>query len=270
MFDISGLIQSGAANPWLYLPAAVLLGALHALEPGHSKSLMAAFIVAIRGTTAQAVLLGVSAAIGHTIIVWGLALLGLYLGDRLILEKAEPWLILISGVLIILLAARLLFSIHRTADHHAHDHSHDHSHDHPHAQSHDDHQGDAHAAAHAREIEGRFAGRQQVSAGEIAWFGFTGGLLPCPAAIAVLLVCLQLKAFALGMAMVAAFSIGLAITLVTIGIIAAWGTRRAAQSWSGFDVWSRRLPYISGALVMALGLFITLRGLGELGFLKLA
>ncbi len=281
MFDISNLIQTGIVNPWLYLPAALLLGALHALEPGHSKSLMAAFIVAIRGTPAQAVLLGVSAAIGHTIIVWGLALLGLYLGDKLILEKAEPWLVLLSGVLIILLALRLLWSLRssrsvkkpaptaskRDNAHGSHSHG-SHSHG-SHALSHAGLSPDAHAAAHEREIENQFAGRQNVSNWEIGWFGFTGGLLPCPAAIAVLLVCLHLKAFGLGIAMVAAFSLGLAITLVAVGVVAAWGTRRAAQSWSGFDVWARRIPYASGALVMALGLFITFRGLAELGILQL-
>src|SRR5690348_3802166 len=90
--DIAAIIQSGASNPWLYLPLAVVLGALHALEPGHSKTMMAGFIVAVRGTPGQATLLGVSAAVGHTIVVWGLALLGLYLGDRMILDRAEPWL----------------------------------------------------------------------------------------------------------------------------------------------------------------------------------
>jgi nickel/cobalt transporter (NicO) family protein len=261
--DLSTIILSGSTNPWLYLPIAVLLGALHALEPGHSKALMAGFIVAIRGTNAQAVLLGVSAAIGHTLIVFGLALLGLYLGDKLILDKAEPWLVLASGVLIIVLALRLLFSL-RAPHHHGHDHDH-HHHDHHH---HEDHgHEDAHARAHAQEIEARFAGRQNVSAVEVAWFGFTGGLLPCPAAIAVLLVCLQLKAFTLGLAMVGAFSLGLAITLVTVGLAAAWGTRRAAQSWSGFGIWAARLPYLSGGLVLALGIFITLRGLWALGVL---
>lgn len=127
---------------------------------------------------------------------------------------------------------------------------------------------DAHAAAHAREIEARFAGRSNVSGWEIAWFGFTGGLLPCPAAIAVLLVCLQLKAITLGAAMVLAFSLGLAITLVAVGVLAAWGTRKAARIWSGFGPWAARLPYLSGGLVLALGVFITLRGLWELGALR--
>lgn len=273
MPDIAQIIQSGTSNPWVYLPAAVLLGALHALEPGHSKSLMAAFIVAIRGTIGQAVLLGLSAAIGHTIIVWGLAIIGLQLGDALILDKAEPWLVLISGLMIVALAARLLWQItegsrghgHGHAGHHHH-HGHDHGHDHHH--DHDDHDHedlDAHAAAHQRDIEQKFAGRSHVTTGEILWFGFTGGLLPCPAAIAVLLICLQLKAVTLGIAMVAAFSVGLAITLVTIGVVAAWGTRKAAASWSGFGVWANRLPYVSASLVLILGVGVALRGLWMLG-----
>ena len=113
------------------------------------------------------------------------------------------------------------------------------------------------------------AAQRTVTDWEIAWFGFTGGLLPCPAAIAVLLICLQIKAVTLGVAMVAAFSLGLAITLIAIGLVAAWGTRRAAAGWSGFDRWAGRLPYVSGALVMTLGVFITLRGLWELGALRL-
>src|SRR5947207_13409749 len=104
MPDLSHIIQSSAAHAWLYLPLAAVLGALHALEPGHAKSLMAAYIVAIRGSAAQAATLGLSAAAGHTIAVWALAILGLVLGEKYIVEAAEPWLTLLSGILIALLA----------------------------------------------------------------------------------------------------------------------------------------------------------------------
>lgn len=266
MPDIAQIIQSGTTNPWVYLPAAVLLGALHALEPGHSKSLMAAFIVAIRGTIAQAILLGLAAAVGHTIIVWGLAIIGLQLGDALILDKAEPWLVLISGLMIVALATRLLWQLTEGTHRHGHGHSaHAHHHGHDHGHDHDHGGVDAHAAAHQREIDEKFAGRSNVTTGEILWFGFTGGLLPCPAAIAVLLICLQLKAVTLGIAMVAAFSVGLAITLVAIGVIAAWGTRKAASIWSGFGRWANRLPYVSATLVLILGVGVALRGLWMLG-----
>lgn len=68
MVDIASLLQQGAGNIWLFIPSAILLGALHGLEPGHSKTMMAAFIVAIRGTVSQAVLLGVSATLSHTAV----------------------------------------------------------------------------------------------------------------------------------------------------------------------------------------------------------
>src|SRR5262245_39058318 len=77
MPDLSQIIQISAAHAWFYLPVAVILGALHALEPGHAKSLMAAYIIAIRGTSGQAALLGLSAAAGHTIVVWILAVAAL-------------------------------------------------------------------------------------------------------------------------------------------------------------------------------------------------
>jgi nickel/cobalt exporter len=300
MPDIAQIIQSGASNPWLYLPVALVLGALHALEPGHSKSMMAAFIIAVRGTPRQGALLGVSAAVGHTIVVWALAALGLWLGEAYINEKAEPWLLLISGVMVMALAWRLARMAlkglsgsqgdhahgghphdHDHADDHAHPHDRTHSHDHApchdHEYSHDhchdhdnhhDHAGldeDAHAALHRREIEQRFAGRRDVTTGEILWFGFTGGLVPCPAAIAVLLVCLHLGAFTLGMGMVAAFSVGLALTLSLVGVIAAWGVsaahRYAGDKLSGLGAWTRRAPVISGVLVMALGLYMVLQAL---------
>ncbi|MCA0424261.1 MAG: nickel/cobalt efflux transporter RcnA [Proteobacteria bacterium] len=267
MPDIVTLVREGVTNPWLYLPLAVVLGALHALEPGHSKSLMAAFIIAIRGTAKQAILLGVAAAIGHSIVVWSLAALGLWLGDMLILDHAEPWLILITGLMIVGLSAQLLRMHRGKVGHHHHDHGHhhhgegeDHSHAHDGAADEDE---DAHAAAHAREIEQKFAGRGAVSGWEIAWFGFTGGLLPCPAAVAVLLICLQIKKFSLGIAMVAAFSLGLAATLVSIGLLAAWGSSQLMKGKSGgwMATWGPRLPLISGSLVLVAGLLITIRGI---------
>jgi nickel/cobalt transporter (NicO) family protein len=177
MPDLSQIIQTGAAQVWFYLPIAVVLGALHALEPGHAKSLMAAYIISVRGTPRQAALLGLSAAAGHTIVVWLLAIAALLLGQNLIAEQAEPWLALLSGALVILLAARMFLRLrgrdhHHDYDHHHHDH-HDHSYDHDHPPP-----------------------KTGATASDIVWFGFTGGLLPCPAEIAVLLVCIQIKQFA--------------------------------------------------------------------------
>ena len=84
MLSFSDLIAQGASHAWLFIPSAILLGALHGLEPGHSKTMMAAFIVAIRGSVWQAVLLGITATISHTLIVWGIGLGGMYLWLSLI------------------------------------------------------------------------------------------------------------------------------------------------------------------------------------------
>lgn len=66
--DFVALLQQG--NGWFFIPSAILLGALHGLEPGHSKTMMAAFIVAVKGTVKQAVMLGLAATLSHTVIVW--------------------------------------------------------------------------------------------------------------------------------------------------------------------------------------------------------
>jgi len=249
MPDLTTIIQGNAAHAWLYLPIAVVLGALHALEPGHAKSLMAAYIVAIRGTPRQAVVLAVSAATGHTIIVWILAIAALTLGERYIVDEAEPWLTALSGVLIVLLAIRMFWMLRRRNrnSHHHHGYDHDHGH-HDHGHSHE-----------PPVISGH------VGTGQIVWFGFTGGLLPCPAAIAVLLVCIQLKAFALGVAMVAANRIGLALTLIAIGLAVVWGSGKLAKSFPGFERYAQRLPYLSAALVMAVGAIMTVAGLNATG-----
>ena len=211
MPDLVSLLRDGATNLWLFIPTAVLLGALHGLEPGHSKTMMAAFIIAVRGTVGQAILLGLAATISHTLIVWLVALLGLHFGSAYATEAVEPWLQLISGVIIIAIALWMMRQTfaeqhhhhdHEHHDHEHHDHEHDHDHDHAHVHHHVhsktqqaglqlgslDYE-DAHARAHRLEIEKRFAGRK-VTTGQIVMFGLTGGLIPCPASVTVLLVCL--------------------------------------------------------------------------------
>ena len=113
---------------------------------------------------------------------------------------------------------------------------------------------DAHARAHAEDIRRRFAGRQ-VTTGQIVLFGLTGGLIPCPAAITVLLLCIQLRQLSLGFALVVCFSIGLAITMVSAGVLAALSVRHVASRWSGFSSFARQAPYASAALIVLVGLY---------------
>ncbi|UFN51706.1 nickel/cobalt efflux transporter RcnA (plasmid) [Roseomonas sp. OT10] len=142
MTPFSDLIAQGSAHAWLFIPSAILLGALHGLEPGHSKTMMAAFIVAVRGTVGQAVLLGLAATVSHTAVVWAIGLGGLYLWQGLDAEASEPWFQLASAVAIIGLAVWMLVRTWRdqrdmkrvagSHDHGSHAHGGGHGHDHPH------------------------------------------------------------------------------------------------------------------------------------------
>jgi nickel/cobalt exporter len=351
MTDLAQLLQQSTAHAWLFVPSAILLGALHGLEPGHSKTMMAAFIIAVRGTVLQATLLGLSATISHTAIVWAVALGGLYFGRQWHGEHSEGYFQLASAVIIIAVAIWMAWRTWR--EHHAEDHHHHHhdevrriatgtavlrlaifedgvpprfrissesgplpaanairidtvrpdgaiqafgfvakdgfleSHDaipEPHAfearlslagrsdmlsatfEEHD-HQhinlgeeDDSHARAHAADIQKRFAGRT-VTTWQIMLFGLTGGLIPCPAAITVLLLCLQLKEFSLGFTLVLCFGIGLAITMVSAGVLAALSLRQIERRWSGFSRYAHRAPYVSAALIVLVGVYT-----GWLGF----
>lgn len=320
MASLTEVFNAGAANAWVFAPSAIMLGALHGLEPGHSKTMMAAFIVAIRGTVTQAILLGLAATVSHSAIVWLIAFAGLYLGSRWTGEAAEPYLQIASGALIIAVAGWMAWrnrrqnaAAHAGHDHgHAQDHAHelrrhDHAHGRPHGESphgeshrhghhgqhrHHGHHGhrhqhaaparrdaaafehdlalvepsaeaDAHERAHALDINRRF-GRREVTTGQIILFGLTGGLIPCPASITVLLLCLQVGRVALGAALVLCFSIGLALTLVLVGVGAALGIRHAASRWPVVDAIAARAPYLSGAIIMVVGLYTIYLGVAGL------
>lgn len=362
MTEFSTLLQQG--NAWLFIPSAILLGALHGLEPGHSKTMMAAFIVAVRGTVWQSVLLGLAATLSHTSVVWAIALAGMYFGQQWDAEATEPYFQVASAVMIIGIALWMLMRTWRDQQQAKHDHAeeevkridtehgavrlsvfedavpprfrlasesnrdrawvadevivetlrpngarqsfafaqrdgyvesldvipephefkaqvrltrdglsqdyevefseHDHHH---HAPA--DVQGldvsssgfqDAHERAHANDIRKRFANRE-VTTGQIVMFGLTGGLIPCPASITVLLLCLQLKKFTLGASLVLCFSIGLAMTMVFSGVVAALSVRHVSKKWSGFGAFAQRAPYFSSAVIILVGLYVGYQGL---------
>ncbi len=255
-------------NPWLFLPMAVMLGALHGLEPGHSKTMMTAFIMAIRGTVGQAFLLGIAATISHTTIIWVLAFIGLHYSSSLNVEELEPYLKLVTSIVVIGLACWMLYRT-RQAQQEAHSHEHD-------DDAHDEHHhheelvpegdiefGDAHERAHAAEMQKHLAD-QQVTTSQIILFGLTGGLLPCPSAFAVLLICLQLKKINLGFALVLGFSVGLAITLVTVGSIAAISVKHASKKFKRFGEFARKIPYASSTILILIGLLVGIQGLQRL------
>lgn len=283
------MIEAGSANPLLLFVFALALGALHGLEPGHSKTMMAAYIIAVQGAVRQAILLGVSAAFSHSVIVWVLAMLALFWGNELIGEELEPWFMMVSGLLVLGIAVWMLWQQTRSdrGHHHHHDHHHGHAHDnyhhhHDHSQDHHHHEDhshhhaqgtiagldyahmDAHAQAHAEEIRQRLASGR-TGTWQTILFGLSGGLIPCPAAITVFILCLHLGRVALGVTLVSAFSIGLAATLVAVGVIAAVGLRAVSARTSRFDGVMATAPWLSAALIAVIGLLILWSGYSHLG-----
>jgi len=278
--DLIAALEQGS-HPAALVALALLLGALHGLEPGHAKTLMAAFIIAVRGTVLQAVLLGLSAALSHSLVVWVLALLALHYGGALSGGTLEPWFEIGSGVIILALAGWLLVRLRprhqpdhdhdhshdhgHSHDHaHPHDHSHDHSHDHdpphPHPHPHLPEPEDAHARAHAAELARRFGPDGRASLRQTIVFGLTGGLIPCTAAVTVLLMCLHVDRFWLGVGLVSAFSAGLALTLVAVGVATATGLRWLGQRTTVLDRLLARAPVLSALLVAVVGLWMVLGG----------
>src|SRR5262245_46784180 len=219
----------------LTLVVAATLGALHALEPGHGKTVVAAYLVGSRGTAWHAVILGLIVTASHTAGVYLLGAATVYASRDIVPERIYPWVALGSGLAIAALGLALFLrryagreAAHTHAHHHHHDgHHHDghgdgdmpahgHGHAHHHHHSHED-------TGHHRHAPGR------VSLSQLWALGITGGIVPCPAALVVLLSALSLRRVGFGLLLIVAFSLGLAVVLVAIGLLVVFDGRLVGQ-----------------------------------------
>jgi nickel/cobalt exporter len=125
-------------------------------------------------------------------------------------------------------------------------------------------QGDAHERAHAADLARRLAEGRPLTRWQIVLFGLSGGLLPCPAAVTVLLLCLQLRQVGLGLLLVGSFSLGLAFTMIASGVVASVGVRRLGGRSGVFAAWARPATYASCALILAIGLYMLAEGIDAL------
>jgi nickel/cobalt transporter (NicO) family protein len=221
----------------LSLLVAMFWGAAHALSPGHGKSIVAAYLVGSRGTARHALFLGLTVTVTHTIGVFALGLITLSLSEFIVPDQLYPWLNLVSALLIVAVGLSVLrWRVRewrkRAPAHDHHHHGHDHHHEHDHA----------------------------LSARRLLGIGISGGIVPCPTALVVLLAAISLHRVGYGLILILAFSVGLAAAMTAIGILAVSAKRVFSRvDFNGGLI--RLLPAISALVVLGLGLAMTVRAL---------
>jgi ABC-type nickel/cobalt efflux system permease component RcnA len=234
---LESLVDRGDLSPGIVLLSllvAAFWGAAHALTPGHGKALVAGYLIGTRGRPRDAVLLGATVTLTHTAGVFGLGLVTLGLSRFVVPEQLYPWLTLVSGLLVVgvglaVLRRRLTVRARpRAGTAHHHDGEHHHHHDH--------------------------------ERGGIFGVGVAAGLLPCPSALVVLLSAIALHRLGFGLALIVAFSLGLAATITGIGLVAVLA-RRAFSRVSLEGPVVRALPSSSAVVIVLVGVVLTARAL---------
>jgi len=232
---------------------AVILGAVHALSPGHGKTVVGAYLVGSRGTARHAAFLGLTVTITHTAGVFALGVVTLLASQYVVPERLFPVLSFLSGAMVVVIGASLLIRRLRAAlphDHHSHAHHCDPMKPHSHG--------------------GRVHSHLPPGAdGPITWksllaLGVSGGILPCPSALVVLLAAISLHRIGYGLLLVLAFSIGLASVLTAVGLTFVYA-KRLLKSAGIFDRLSKVLPVASAFVITCAGLTICYEALGQAG-----
>ncbi|MDF1577419.1 MAG: sulfite exporter TauE/SafE family protein [Desulfobulbales bacterium] len=258
----------------LYL-GALTLGALHAFEPGHGKTLIAAYMIGSRGRTIDGILLGIIVTFTHTFSVIILGLVAKILATTYTEEQLHGWLGLFSALLILgvglwMLRQRLKKTgghVHfhlfgkghdHGPPHPAHDHHHDHhphtheAHSHPHPHDHA-----AHLHEHDHQSKTAAAPKpHRPGKLDLLLLGISGGLVPCPAAIATLLAAIAAGRTAQGLTLAIFFSLGLGLVMMTIGAVLAHAGR-LTDKLDKSPEFSRRMGIFSASIITVLG-FVTL------------
>ena len=252
--------QLGWSVVLIALAVAVGLGAFHALEPGHGKTLVAAYLVGSRGTMKHALLLGLIVTAAHTSGVYLLGGITLYASQYIVPERLYPWLGVVSGVMITILGAVLLFQRYRSKgighSHHHHGHGrHAHPHDHAHEGDH----------GHPRAHDGHHHHDGTASLRELLTLGVSGGIVPCPAALVVLLSAVSMNRVGFGLLLIVAFSAGLAAVLVGIGVLMVYARQSMSRFQSEGKWITRWLPLTSSAFIVLFGLALTWQALQTTG-----
>ena len=250
------LIVSQQLGAWFLLTAAFIaagLGALHALEPGHGKTIVAAYLVGSRGTARHAVLLGLVVTVSHTAGVFALGAVTLYASRYIVPEQLYPWLGVLSGLTIAVLGIYMLM---RRLTGAATDHSHVSGERHFHF-SFLRRNADGNADVVSTGIDSGSA--TSVSLTQLFTLGITGGIIPCPAALIVLLSAFALHRITLGFFLIVAFSVGLAAVLIGFGMAMVYARRFLSRFQGDGPIILRWLPVFSSVFITILGTVVAVQ-----------
>jgi high-affinity nickel-transport protein len=253
------LVTTQHLSLWFLFTAAFIsmgLGALHALEPGHGKTIVAAYLVGSKGTAQHAVLLGIIVTVAHTASVFALGAITLYASHYILPEQLYPWLGVLSGLTIAALGSYMLLRRWTGEDmEHAHAAGAMHGHWFSSKKS-------AHAASESCAPQQT---TKAVSLGQLFALGITGGIIPCPAALVVLLSAFALHRVGFGFFLITAFSAGLAAVLISFGLMMVHARRLMARLQVDGPITRRWLPVASAAFMTLLGVVIAVRAFATTG-----
>jgi nickel/cobalt exporter len=285
--ELTSIIRGDAgANSVALLAALALaaaLGAMHGLGPGHGKTLVAAYLIGSRGTAKHAALLGLTVTVTHTIGVYALGALTIVAARFIVPETLYPLISLVSGLMVLAIGVSLVRSrlgpmAHRQVHTHDHGHSHQlppsltlplkgggdrHEHDHAH-HLHEHHHSGAVAHSHGGRVHSHDVperARDTLMPRNLIMLGISGGILPCPTALVLLLAAISFHNIPLGLLLVLAFSVGLAGILTAIGMLVVYGGRTLRHIQVGARLAASRparlLPALSAFVIALWGLAIT-------------
>ena len=257
------LIASQHLSAWFLFSAALIaigLGGLHALEPGHGKTIVAAYLVGSRGTARHALLLGLIVTVSHTAGVFALGAITLYASRYIVPEQLYPWLGAFSGITIAALGCYMLLRrLTGTVTDHSHAPGGPHSHWSPFKRS---NQNDGASDTTSPQP----SATATVSLVQLCTLGITGGIIPCPAALVVLLSAVALHRIGLGFFLIVAFSLGLAAVLIAFGMVMVYARRFITRLHVDGPLTRRWLPAASSAFIAVLGLILTIQALWSTHF----
>jgi ABC-type nickel/cobalt efflux system permease component RcnA len=244
------LVTARNLSFWFLFTAALIaagLGALHALEPGHGKTIVAAYLIGSKGTARHAVFLGLIVTGAHTAGVYLLGAITVGASKYIVPTQLYPWLEMVSGIVIVVFATYLMIRAW-TGEGDNRDHE----------------PGGAHSHWFAS-LGRTHAGAKEVPFTRLLTLGITGGIVPCPAALVVLLGAFSLHRVGFGLFLVFAFSLGLAAVLVAIGLFMVYAREFVARWKSDAPIVKRWLPIASAGCMLILGLAIAGRALLNTG-----